>query len=224
MSGPAVFETMAVRGGRLPLLDAHLGRLRETVAALRLPRLPDGLGDEAADRARRGGDRLLRIAWSAAGLRWSERPLDGPERWRLRTVGVPHPGYPFKTEDRDAFDRALIEARGMGADEALLRTSTGTVVEAARFAVVWVEGSELCHPDPELGGLPSIGLARLRDVAEASRIPRRAAWIDATALARWPVGLVNAGRGLVPVASLDGEPTGQSEVLETLAAGFWPAA
>jgi branched-subunit amino acid aminotransferase/4-amino-4-deoxychorismate lyase len=219
-----VFETMRIRGGRLPLLEAHLGRLRRGAEAVGLPAVSDGLAGEAAHRARTGGDRVLRLAWSAAGARWSERPAEERTAWRVRTVAEPHPGYPVKTEDRTAFDRALAAAREAGADEPLLATPAGTVVEGARFAVVWVEGDELCFADPELGGLPSVGLARLRGVAEAAGVGTRAASVGIADLYERPVGLVNAARGLVRAAALDERRVPVSDLLEDLAARFWPSA
>jgi branched-subunit amino acid aminotransferase/4-amino-4-deoxychorismate lyase len=224
VSGVVIFETMRVRGGALPLLDAHAVRLRRGAEAVGLPAVPDHVWGEAAERARTGGDRILRLAWSVAGARWNERPLDEPATWRVRTVAEPHPGYPVKTEDRAAFDRALAAAREAGADEPLLSTPTGTVVEGARFAVVWVDGDDLCCPDPDLGGLPSVGLARLLAVAEELRVRTQAAWVAAPALLGQPVGLVNAVRGLVRVEAMDERPVPKNELLERLAAGFWPSA
>jgi len=220
---PVVFETMRVRGGRLPLLDAHLDRLRRGAAVLGLPEVPDRLAAAAAGRAGTGEDRILRLAWSAAGARWSERPLDGPAAWRVRTVDEPHPGYPVKTEARAAFDRGLAAARAAGADEPLLATRTGTVVEGARCAVVWVDGDDLCYPDPALNGLPSVGLARLRAVAADADVPTRAAGLAVRDLAGLRLGLVNAARGLVRVALVDGRRVPSSDLLEALAERFWPA-
>jgi branched-subunit amino acid aminotransferase/4-amino-4-deoxychorismate lyase len=224
MSGVVIFETMRVRGGRLPLLDAHVARLRRAAGMVGLPAVPDALREEAVEKARTGGDRILRLAWSAAGAGWSERPLEDPAAWRVRTVAEPHPGYPVKTEDRAAFDRALAEARQAEADEPLLSTPTGTVVEGARFAVAWVEGDELCYPDPGLGGLPSVGLARLLVVAAEAGVRTRAAWVTVAGLNGLPAGLVNAARGPVRVTALDGRPVPPSDLLGGLAERFWPSA
>ena len=224
MSGVVVFETMCVRGARLPLLDAHLDRLRRGAAAVGLPVVPAPVAREAADRARTGGGRVLRLAWSTSGVRWSERPVEERAAWRVRAVAVPHPGYPVKTEDRTAFDRALAAAREAGAEEPLLATPEGTVVEGARFAVVWVERDELCFPDPKLGGLPSVGLARLLEVAAEAGVGTRAVRVGIPGLYERPVGLVNAARGLVRVAVLDGRRVPVSDLLGDLATRFWPSA
>lgn len=220
---PVLFETMRVRGGRLPLLDAHLDRLRRAAATLDLPAPSDRLAAEAANRAAAAGDRILRLAWSAGGERWSERPIEEAREWNACPVAEPHPGYPLKTEERSAFDRALAAARAADADEPLLATATGTVVEGARFALVWADGDALCYPDPGLGGLPSVGLARLCGVADAAGIPTRGAWLAVTDLEDRAIGLVNAARGLVCVARLDGRKVPPSDLLEDLAARFWPA-
>ena len=224
MSGVVIFETMRVRGGGLPLLDAHVARLRRGAGTVGLPAVPETLRGEAAAKARTGGDRMLRLAWSAAGARWSARPLEDPAAWRVRTVAEPHPGYPVKTEDRAAFDRALAAARHAEADEPLLSTATGTVVEGARFAVVWAEGDELCFPDLGLGGLPSVGLARLLEVGAEAGVRTRAAWVTVAGLNGLPAGLVNAVRGLVRVTTLDGRAVPPSDLLDGLAERFWPSA
>jgi branched-subunit amino acid aminotransferase/4-amino-4-deoxychorismate lyase len=219
-----VFETMGVRGGTIPLLGQHLERLARGAAAVGLGAPPDDLVTQAEALAGRGEDRILRLAWSAAGAMWSEREPAGPEAWKVAVVDEEHPGYPVKTAVRAAFDRALAAAEKMEADEAVLCTATGTVVEATRFALVWMEGEDLCYPDPDLGGLPSVGLARLRDVAAEAGVTTRAAWVAADGLRGVPVGLVNAARGLVRVEALDGRRVPDSTVLEELAVGFWPAA
>lgn len=224
MSGAVVFETMRVRGGRIPLVGAHLERLQRGAATVGLPSVPDAVAAEAVARVGQGGERILRLAWSVAGARWSERSVEGPAVWRLLTVAEPHPGYAVKTEERRAFDRALAAAREAGADEPLLSTATDTMVEAARFAVVWIEGDDLCYPDPALGGLPSVGLGRLLAVAGPAGVGTRAARVSASGLYGLPMGLVNAARGLVSVETLDGRPVPTHDTLGDLAERFWPLA
>jgi branched-subunit amino acid aminotransferase/4-amino-4-deoxychorismate lyase len=222
---PGLFETMRVRSGGLPFVDQHLARLAHSAAMLRLPTPSAVLRTVALERAARGpANRVLRLGWSTDGAAWSEREV-GPERpRRVVTVGVPHRPYPVKSEDRVAFDRALAEAEAAGGDEPLLLTRDGYVAETARFAVVWWDADVLCVPDPALGILPSLGLARLLALATEQGIPVAAGRYARAALDGRSVALVNAVRGIVPVDTLDGVQIAASPALSPLSVAFWPVA
>lgn len=225
MTGSGVFETMRVYRGGLPWLDRHLARLTDGAAAMRLAKPSVGLAAIARERAGAGApERILRLAWSAAGALWTERDL-GPERpRRVMTSGVTHTGYPLKSEDRMPFDRAIAEAEAVGADEPMLLTAEGLVAEAARFAVLWMDEDTLRYPAADLGVLPSIGLRWVLDAAAELGIPTAPARAARAELDGRSVWLVNAARGLVPVAVLDGQPVSPHEVLAGVAARFWPLA
>jgi branched-subunit amino acid aminotransferase/4-amino-4-deoxychorismate lyase len=221
----AVFETMRVRAGTLPFLDQHLARLTHGADSLGLPPPSGVLREVALERAANGTpDRILRLAWAAEGVAWSERGL-GPERpRRVVTVGVHHRPYPVKSEDRLVFDRALAEAETAGGDEPLLLTSDGHVAEAARFAVAWWDADALCVPDPTLGTLPSIGLARVLALAAEQGIAVAPGRYRRSVLEGRPLVVVNAVRGVVPVSSLDGVQVPAAQALSALAEVFWPVA
>jgi branched-subunit amino acid aminotransferase/4-amino-4-deoxychorismate lyase len=225
MSAPALFETMRVRGGELPFLDQHLARLTHGAVTLHLPPPSAVLRTMALERAAEGAaDRVLRLVWSTDGAAWAAREL-GPERpWHVVTVGVQHRPYPVKSEDRLVFDRALAESQAVGGDEPLLLTPDGHVAETARFAVVWWDADVLCVPDPTLGILPSVGLARILALATERGIPVAAARYARTALDGRSLALVNAVRGIVPVSTLDGVQVTPRPALSALAGAFWPVA
>jgi branched-subunit amino acid aminotransferase/4-amino-4-deoxychorismate lyase len=148
----------------------------------------------------------------------SER-LPGPAApVKLVTSKVAHHSYPYKTTDRAQFDRALDAARVAGAEDALLLTPGGFVAETAIWSVLWWEDQQLCAPAYDLGILPGVGRARLTELAglveERHSAPRD--------LARCSIFLVNAVRGVVAVASLDGTPVPPSSRTEALARQFWP--
>ncbi len=224
-AAPALFETMRVRGGVLPFLDQHLARLAHGATTLHLPPPSAVLRTIALERAADGpADRVLRLGWSADGAAWSEREV-GPERpWHVVTVGVQHRPYPVKSEDRLMFDRALAEAEAVGADEPLMLAADGNVAETARFAVVWWDADVLCVPDPTLGVLPSVGLARILVLATERGIPVAAGRYARASLDGRSVALVNAVRGIVPVGTLDGAQVVAPPALSALAEAFWPVA
>lgn len=224
MTTTGIFETMRVMGGGIPLLDRHLERLSRSAVALRLPRPSAMLREVALERAADGGDRVLRLGWSGSGTAWAEREVGPDAARRVVTVTTRHRPYPHKIEERLVFDRAQAEAEAAGGDEALLLTGDGSVAETPRFAVCWLDGKRLCYPSADCGALPSIGLARLLEVATAAGLETRAVRAGWQALDGRPVWLVNAVRGVVPVASLDAVQVPVAAELTVLVAGFWPAA
>jgi branched-subunit amino acid aminotransferase/4-amino-4-deoxychorismate lyase len=225
VSGPGIFETMRVREGRLPLLDRHLARLADSAARLGLPRPSAIVREVAEERAADVTlDRILRLGWSAAGTAWAERGLGQRIAHRLVPVRVPHPGYPVKSEDRRSFELAQTEAELADGTEPLLLTRRGEIAETARYAILWQQGSVLCYPAADLGVLPSIGLGRILELAAGAGVATRAVRVGLDALRDRPAWLVNAVRGLVHVASLDGRAVPSSDALREVARAFWPAA
>ena len=207
-----LIETIAVRDGTAPFWDRHLARMRQAAADLGLP-------PPEMEEPRGGDDRILRLLLGQRGVSTKRRDLGSQGPVRLATVDVLHRPYPRKTVERAVFDQALTEAQAAGADEPLLLADGGFVAETARFAVVWEDQEgRLSAPPLALGILPSIGRARVEELNGG--IVERA--IDRAGLDGRPVALVNAVRGVVPLASLDGTKVPQSALLERLAERFWP--
>jgi branched-subunit amino acid aminotransferase/4-amino-4-deoxychorismate lyase len=220
----ALFETMRVRHGALPFLERHLRRLAAAARQVGLE-LPPGLSQDAVARARAGPpESVLKVVWDGRRAEWEERDVPADGALRVVTVGEPYEAYPVKSIARDGFERAAAEAERAGADEPLLLTRTGDVAEAARFSLVWLDGNVLRVPDPALGVLPSVGLARLLELAAARRMAVLAGRFHRSALDGRPAVLVNAVRGVVPVATLDGMQVPVATVFTELGAQFWPAA
>lgn len=159
----------------------------------------------------------MRIVAGESGVSVEERPVAPPEPLRVAFAGIPHPGYPHKTDARDAFDRALEEAGIDGAAEALLSTREGWVAEGAYTALFWWEGAELMAPPLALDILPSV--ARHRIAAIAGKICEKR--IDPVRLTGRSVFLANAARGVVEVVSLQGEIVHRDARTAELASRFW---
>jgi len=224
MNTVALFETMRVRRGALPFLERHLRRLRAAAEQVGLPE-PPPLSQDAVARARTGApERVLRVVWDGERATWEEREARSEAPLKVATTSEPYAAYPVKSVARDLFERATAEAQRRGADEPLLLTRHGDVAETARFALVWMDGNVLKVPDPALGVLPSVGLARLLELAAARRWAVLAGRHRRTALDGRPAVLVNAIRGVVPVATLDGVQVPVAPAFTELGAEFWPAA
>jgi branched-subunit amino acid aminotransferase/4-amino-4-deoxychorismate lyase len=137
---------------------------------------------------------------------------------RLVTSKVVHRPYPHKLVDRERFDRALAEAKAVGADDGLLLTSGGQVAETAIWGVFWWDEGAVTAPPLELGVLPGVARARIAEIV--GEIRERKAAVDE--IRDRPMFVANAVRGVVPVASLDGAVIPESGETEALAKRFWP--
>ncbi len=221
---PALFETLRVRDGAVPLLAGHMRRLHEASRSVGLAPPPESLGMVVLTWAReRPGDHVLRLEWDGQEVAWSDRPVPEAAPVRVVTVAEPHPGYRVKSVGRDVFDRVLAQAEAAGADEPLLLAADGCVAETARFAVAWLDGDRLQVPDLALGILPSVGRARLAEVAAGAGLAVQAVRSPRAALDGKTVVLVNAVRGPLALALLDGVQVPDAEALARLDRDFWPA-
>jgi branched-subunit amino acid aminotransferase/4-amino-4-deoxychorismate lyase len=208
---PALIETIRIRNGEAPLWYLHLRRLAVSCKALGIP-LPGELPTPEG-----GPDRVYRLEVGMRGVQVSERLVGSTAPVKLMVSRVAHHSYPYKTTDRAQFDRALDAARGAGMDDALLLTPGGFVAETSIYSVLWWEDGRLCAPAFDLGVLPGVGRARLAELA--GEVEERHSRLDD--LEGRPVFLVNSVRGVIPVASLEGQQVVESKETDTLAARFW---
>jgi branched-subunit amino acid aminotransferase/4-amino-4-deoxychorismate lyase len=209
---PSLIETIRIRNAEAPLWYLHLRRLALSCKALGIP-LPGVL-----EVPKGGTDRVYRLEVGMRGMQVSERLVGAATPVKLVVSKVAHHSYPYKTTDRAQFDRAGDAARAAGADDALLLTPGGFVAETSIWSVLWWEDNQLCGPAFELGILPGVGRARLTELVGKVE-ERRSTLME---LEDRPFILVNAVRGVVPVASLDGVPVPGSRETDALARRFWP--
>ncbi|HEX6107556.1 MAG TPA: aminotransferase class IV [Gemmatimonadales bacterium] len=202
---------MRIRNGVIPLWSLHLSRLAASCQALGVP-LPGELPTPAG-----GPDRVHRLLVSRRGLEVTGRAVPENTAVRLAIARVPHEGYPHKTTDRDPFERALAEARSQGADDALLLTRGGFVAEAAIWTLFWWADGRIGAPPLSLGILPSVARARVAELAGGIEERR----LRPDELRGLPLLVGNAVRGLVPVASLAGDPVPPWPDPERLSGAFW---
>jgi branched-subunit amino acid aminotransferase/4-amino-4-deoxychorismate lyase len=97
-------------------------------------------------------------------------------------------------------------ARMKGADEALLTTQSGLVLEATTASLLWWEGPYLCMPSPALRVLPGVTAQVLQEIALRSGTPvkyRRRRIRDLDGREVW---LVNALHGIRAVKRWVGTP------------------
>ena len=208
-----LIETVRIRNGRAPLWRLHLERLERSCRDLGLPipAVPEPIG---------GDDRVVRfeIASGTHAPRITERPAGDTTPVKLIIGEEPHPWYPHKTADREGFELALAEARGQGADDAVLLTREGWVAEACIWTLFWWEGERLVTPPLNLGILPGVARARIGEIG-AGFGERRVVPAD---LVGKSLFVANSVRGIVPVARLGGKRLAESPLTAEVAGGFWP--
>jgi len=228
--GDGLFETLRVTGGRLFRWAAHMRRLREGAAYLRL-RLPisdETLLERARELIRRNRlvEGLLRLTVSrgvgppgyappARGrptLAMSVQRLDraaAMPRWRLVTASLRltagDPLARFKTCNKLPQVLARAEAVAAGADEALLLNTAGLAVEAAAANLFWIDRDTLCTPPLSSGALPGVTRAAVLELCRAKGLPVREAAPRAGQLRRAQGAFLTlSSRGIVEISWLDG--------------------
>ncbi len=208
----ALIETVRVMNGRAPLWALHVERLHAAATALGL--------DIVIPPAPAGGDRIARYEIVGERITASSRESSRPASISLRVSVVPHADYPWKTTNRDALEQAYAEARQAGADDALLLSAEGMVREASRWAIVWRRADgRIGAPPMSSGVLRSVARTRLGHLAGGDIVEEE---LDLDQLVGRPVAALNAARGLVPVAEIDGRASPGWDGWHGLAARFWP--
>ena len=205
-----LIETVRVRQGSAPLWNHHSARLMRSAVAL-------GWSLDPIEPPV-GADRIVRIRAGEDGVSFEDRPVPAPGPLAVAFSGVPHPGYPHKTDQRSAFDEARREAALDHADEALLSTIQGWVAEGSLSALFWWGEDGLIAPPLSLGILPSIARERIAEIAGAVREMRT----DPISLRGRAIFLANAARGIMEVVSLQGESVPRDPRTAVLAERFWP--
>lgn len=215
-AGYGLIETIRVRGGRIPFLARHLERLERSLRELGLT----GPSQDVQELVRpfaEVGDAVLRLEVADGRASVTVRALPELAPPSVITASEPHEPYPHKITERDCFVDAAREAEVAEADDALLLTHEGLVAEGTTWTLFWWDGKRLRTPAIELGILPGVARARVRELraVDEGRYPR-------DALREKSVFLTNAVRGIVPVASLDGVSVRRDRRTAELARRFWP--
>jgi branched-chain amino acid aminotransferase len=225
----ALFETLHVRVGRPFLWLRHLERLARSAAELGFPDPPASETlEDALSRVLEAsglGEAVIRITLTrgqAEGPRspgcWLEaEPLEA-RLWagarsgdasailasRAFEVG---PLSRHKTTSRLAHRAALDEARGRGADEALLVSPAGLVLEGTMSSVFAVVAGEILTPPLSAGILPGVTRAWVLETCRARGLPAREEPLHRDRLSEaGEVFVTNAVQGAVPIAVLEGRP------------------
>lgn len=114
-----------------------------------------------------------------------------------------HPGR--KGPDLEALGELRAEAGQHGAQEALLMTPAGIVVEASSSSVLWWEDEVLCAPPDDIPALPGTTAALVLELASAQGIPTDRRARRPVELSGKEVWLLNALHGIRLVTGWAGD-------------------
>ncbi|HEY2658553.1 MAG TPA: aminotransferase class IV [Caulobacteraceae bacterium] len=240
--GDGLFETILADGGRLVCFEAHAARLEAGCAVLGLTApSSDQLrlaAETAIAKAGLAQSRVaIRLTWSAgSGGRGLDRPQEPVPRLRVTAAPAPlstaparlatsgvrrNVGSPASRLKTLAYlDNVLArrEARGAGADEALMLNTAGEIACAAAANLFWIAEGRLFTPALDCGILAGItrdavlGLAAEEGVetAQVHRTPD----VLSTAEALF---VTNSLVGVTAVSHLDGRGYAPHPLAERLA-------
>jgi branched-chain amino acid aminotransferase len=205
--GDGAFEVIRLYGGRPFALADHLDRLERSTSAIELPlergRLEDEIGRLLSEVGPEDGQ--LRVVITRAGRRIvAAEPLP-PRGEVLRLATVTYSPSVIlngvKSISYAANMQATRIAVGQGADEAVLVTPDGTVLEAPTATVFWVSPQGVLRtPALEAGLLESITRGRIVAALEIEE----GTWPVADLRAASEAFLASTTREVQPVAGIDG--------------------
>lgn len=247
--GDGLFEAFLVAGGKPFRWEQHLERLRRgaEVLKLRLPFSPVELRRfvEQLIEKNRMPEAFLRLTLSrgvgprgyspkgaeAPTLAMSLHPapkmdLENPPQWRVVTSSMRLlPGDPlaaFKHCNKLPQIFARAEADAAGADEALLLTPAGEVVEGAASNLFWIERGAVCTPPLASGILQGVTRAAILEICAGLGLAVVEAGITPTALQRVEgVFLSVSTFGVVEVVALDGRDLNRAPLVAKIRAAYW---
>lgn len=225
--GDGLFETVAVRAGRMPLLERHLLRLGEGARRLALPLDPELVRAELLGFAAALGDGVAKlIVTRGDGLRGYAPPADA--RCRRILLGSPPPAYPARHREQgirlfpcttrlaeqpllaglkhlNRLEQVLARAEWQdpACAEGLMRDLDGRVIEGVFSNLFVVRDDELLTPALQRCGVAGVMRAEILARAAAAGIATRVCDIDyPQLLGADEVFLCNSQYGIWPVVAL----------------------
>src|SRR4051794_7991541 len=205
LRGDGGFEVTRIYGGHPFALDDHLARLERTCAGIRLEVDHAALRREIDALIERTGDvdALLRLVVTRGGRRLAMiEPLpERPDSIRMASVTYAPTRVlnGLKTLSYGGNMLAGRLAKEHGADEALLVTPHGRILEAPTATFFWVRDGRLATPPLEDGILASITRERLMAECDGEEAPATLADLRAAEEAF----IASSVREVMPVTAID---------------------
>ena len=179
LRGDGIFEVIRVYDGRAFALEDHLKRLERSALNLRLPLDLEAVRSDANRLLAHAGPgedhELLRIVITRGGRRLllTEPLPDTPERIRLQSITYSPTRVLDGVKSLSYAGNMLASrlARERGADEALLVTPHGRVLEAPTSSIFWVKAGDIATPPLSDHILASITRALVIELSGAQEQP-----------------------------------------------------
>ncbi|MFP4130087.1 MAG: D-amino acid aminotransferase [Halorhodospira sp.] len=231
--GDGVYELVPCYDGVPFRLEAHLRRLRHSLAATRMPEPLDAEGwAQVLDRvcqANGGGDQALyiQVTRGCPPCRTHEFPARSEPTTLVMSSPLPPAGryadgVTAVTREDPRWSRCDIKATALlpnvllrqeavdeGAHEAILHRD-GRITEGAASTVFLVRSGELATPELHSGLLPGVTREVVLELAAAHGLPYRTRPIPLAELRSGDeVWLSSSTKEVIPVIELDGEPVGR---------------
>jgi branched-subunit amino acid aminotransferase/4-amino-4-deoxychorismate lyase len=236
--GGGIFETFRVHDGRPFLWERHLERMVLAAAELGFPVPPspttlrEGLDATLAANGLTDAVARITVTRGIAGGRptrtgcWIEcEPVAG-RLWRGTRTGegavitskrafAPGVLGAYKTTSRLAYHLAFEEAKALGADETILLTHQGEVLEGSMSNVFLYIDGQVATPSHNTGILPGImrGFVLQACYELGYRLRTSAIWRDELSIAD-ELFLTNAVQGVVTITSVNGRAVKTSGVAD----------
>jgi hypothetical protein len=192
-AGMAAADSWFVTNGTALAINLHRERFLDAAPGA------EEFWDSAIATIPRTGDWFPRVERLDTG-RLQLRLRTAPPRTRsvtLATLRGPDPRTTplVKGPDLDAMRRLRTEAQKHGADEAVILTPDGYVVEGAYSAIAWWRGSILCYPPEEFARVNSVTARSLLALATALGVDTLAEPVTPAELDGCEVWTLNALHG-----------------------------
>jgi branched-subunit amino acid aminotransferase/4-amino-4-deoxychorismate lyase len=224
LRGRSVFETARVYAGRPFLLDRHLERFARSAERVGLAP-PEAAECERLAALVTGAcaaqDLALRLYWTGRTLVATAAGIDPALEERrergLRLVTVSWSTGSLASAKSTSYAENMAAQDGAvaaGADDALLVSLDGTVLEAPTANVFWREGETLFTPSLDLPVLAGVTRGLLLEIAEQETV--EGVFPLGRLLGADEVFVCSSIREVMPVASVDGRGFGLGPAAQSL--------
>jgi aminodeoxychorismate lyase len=238
--GDGLFETVRIVNGRAFRWGAHMDRLEEGAAFLkiRLPYTRSELVNFLAGLVSLNGmpEAILRLTLSRGpGARgYSPAGANTPnlvmalhpapaaaEGWRVRISGFRLPAADplarYKTCNKLVQILARAEAESAGADEAVMLNTDGFVIEAASSNLFWVENGTVGTPPLTDGVLPGVTRAVVCELCRRLGIASRETSVRPADLLQMQAAFITQSiHGIIRIREIDGAGIMNSPIVARL--------
>jgi branched-subunit amino acid aminotransferase/4-amino-4-deoxychorismate lyase len=213
-----VADSWLVTDGTALALPLHRSRFLSSIAARGFaPPGAEEFWDAAVAAIPRHGDWFPRVELHSHGgtALLAFRLREAPQRGRSLVLAThngddPRTAPRIKGPDLDALQRIRTEAQQRGADEAVLLSPGGSVVDGAHTALLWWRGDILCSPAPELDRVDSVTAKSTLALAVALGVDIYHEDVAPTELDGLEIWAVNALHGIrIVTAWVDGPQTAE---------------